>query len=97
MPKRFRLTRRFPVAMTEDGYRRLRRFAAEAGLDEGEALSFLFENFDSVIDTDTAPVQFRAGGAQDMRPVPDTEQDGLRRALSGQDDDAACRGRRGPR
>lgn len=48
MPKRFRLTRRFPCAMTEDGYRRLRRFAQEAGLDEGEALSFLFENFDSV-------------------------------------------------
>ena len=45
MPKRFRLTRRFPVAMTEDGYRRLRRFAREAGLDEGEALSFLFEHF----------------------------------------------------
>ena len=50
MPKRFRLTRRFPVAMTEDGYRKLRNFAAEAGLDEGEALSFLFENFDAVID-----------------------------------------------
>ena len=41
MPKRIRLTRRFPVAMTEDGYRRLRSFAAEAGLDEGEALSML--------------------------------------------------------
>ena len=53
MPKRFRLTRRFNVAMTEDAYRRLRRFASEAGLDEGEALSFLFENFDSVIDEDT--------------------------------------------
>jgi hypothetical protein len=52
MPKRFRLTRRFPVAMTEDGYRRLKRFAKDAGLDEGEALSFLFENFDSVIDED---------------------------------------------
>ncbi|HKL70684.1 hypothetical protein [Salibaculum sp.] len=52
MPKRFRLTRRFPVSMTEDGYRRLRRFATEAGLDEGEALSFLFENFDSVIDSE---------------------------------------------
>lgn len=49
MPKRFRLTRRFPVAMTEDGYRRLKRFAGDAGLDEGEALSFLFENFSSVI------------------------------------------------
>ncbi|MGR3461614.1 MAG: hypothetical protein ACU0AX_03965 [Roseovarius sp.] len=53
MPKRFRLTRRFNAAMTEDGYRRLRKFAAEAGLDAGEALSFLFENFDSVIDEDT--------------------------------------------
>jgi len=48
MPKRFRLTRRFQVGMTEDGYRRLKRFATEAGLDEGEALSFLFEHFDSV-------------------------------------------------
>jgi len=47
LPKRFRLTRRFPVAMTEDGYRRLKKFSAEAGLDEGEALSFLFENFSS--------------------------------------------------
>ena len=53
MPKRFRLTRRFPVAMTEDGYRRLRRFATEAGLDEGEALSFLFENFDSILNEET--------------------------------------------
>ena len=48
MPKRLPLTRRFPVAMSEDGYRRLKRFAAEACLDEGEALSFLFEHFDSV-------------------------------------------------
>lgn len=53
MPKRFRLTRRFPVAMTEDGYRRLKRFAEETGLEEGEALSFLFENFSSVINEDT--------------------------------------------
>lgn len=52
MPKRFRLTRRFPVAMTEDGYRKLKSFAAEAGLDEGEALSFLFENFDAITDDD---------------------------------------------
>lgn len=50
MPKRLRLTRRFPVAMTEDGYRRLKKFSKDAGLDEGEALSFLFENFDSVAD-----------------------------------------------
>ena len=53
MPKRFRLTRRLPIAMTEDGYRRLKRFAAGAGLDEGEALSFLFEHFESVIDAET--------------------------------------------
>ncbi|MFY0597652.1 MAG: hypothetical protein JXQ85_14565 [Cognatishimia sp.] len=50
MPKRFRLTRRMPIAMTEDAYRRLKRFSQEAGLDEGEALSFLFENFDAITD-----------------------------------------------
>ena len=59
MPKRFRLTRRFNAAMTEDGYRRLRRFAQEAGLDEGEALSFLFENFDSVTDVDNLGYRLR--------------------------------------
>ena len=53
MPKRLRLTRRFPVAMSEDGYRRLKRFAKESALDEGEALSFLFENFDRILDEDT--------------------------------------------
>ena len=59
MPKRFRLTRRFTAAMTEDGYRRLRRFAQEAGLDEGEALSFLFENFDSVTDEENLTHRLR--------------------------------------
>ena len=59
MPKRFRLTRRFPVAMTEDGYRRLKRFAAEAGLDEGEALSFLFEHFESVTHHDNRTHRLR--------------------------------------
>ncbi len=59
MPKRFRLTRRFPVAMTEDGYRRLKKFASEAGLDEGEALSFLFENFSSVIDQENLAIRLR--------------------------------------
>lgn len=53
MPKRLRLTRRFPVAMTEDGYRRLTRFASDSQLEEGEALSFLFKNFNSVINEDT--------------------------------------------
>ena len=64
MPKRFRLTRRFPVAMTEDGYRRLRGFAQEAGLDEGEALSFLFENWTSVIDHDTLTHRLRLFNAE---------------------------------
>ena len=59
MPKRFRLTRRFPVAMTEDAYRRLRRFASDAGLDEGEALSFLFEHFDSVTDRENLTHRLR--------------------------------------
>ena len=64
MPKRFRLTRRFPVAMTEDGYRRLRGFAKEAGLDEGEALSFLFENFDSVTDEERLTHRLRLFNAE---------------------------------
>ena len=64
MPKRFRLTRRFPVAMTEDGYRRLKSFAAEAGLDEGEALSFLFENFDSVTDGESLGHRLRLFNAE---------------------------------
>ncbi len=59
MAKRFRLTRRLPIAMTEDGYRRLKRFASEAGLDEGEALSFLFENFDSVTDEENLTHRLR--------------------------------------
>ncbi|WP_370230289.1 hypothetical protein [Cognatishimia sp.] len=50
MPKRFRLTRRKPIAMTEDAYRRLTSFAKQAGLDEGEAISFVFENFDAITD-----------------------------------------------
>lgn len=59
MPKRLRLTRRFPVAMTEDAYRRLRKFAADAGLDEGEALSFLFENFSSVTNEENLTTRLR--------------------------------------
>ncbi|WP_353472999.1 hypothetical protein PVT71_02930 [Salipiger sp. H15] len=64
MPKRFRLTRRLSLAMTEDGYRGLRRFSAAAGLDEGEALSFLFENFDSVTDTELLGHRLRLFNAE---------------------------------
>ena len=64
MPKRFRLTRRLPVAMTEDGYRRLRKFAGEAGLDEGEALSFLFENFDSITNSENLTHRLRLFNAE---------------------------------
>ena len=64
MPKRFRLTRRFPVAMTEDGFRKLKRFAADAGLDEGEALSFLFENFDSVTNHENLTARLRLFNAE---------------------------------
>lgn len=45
--------------MTEDGYRRLRKFSAEAGLDDGEALSFLFENFGSVINEENLTARLR--------------------------------------
>jgi hypothetical protein len=64
MPKRFRLTRRFPVAMTEDGYRRLKRFSADAGLDESEALSFLVENFASVVNEENLTARLRLFNAE---------------------------------
>ena len=64
MPKRFRLTRRFPVAMTEDGYRRLKRFSTDAGLDESEALSFLVENFASVVNEENLTARLRLFNAE---------------------------------
>lgn len=59
MPKRFRLTRRLPVALTEDAYRRLKNFATQAGLDEGEALSFLLENLDGITDEEALTTRLR--------------------------------------
>lgn len=64
MPKRLRLTRRFPVAMTEDGYRRLKKFSQEAGLVEGEALSFIFENFSSVMNHENLETRLRLFNAE---------------------------------
>lgn len=48
-----RLTRRFPAAMTEAGYRRLRKAAGEHGLSEGQMLSFVFENLEALMDEET--------------------------------------------
>ncbi|MBF9031047.1 hypothetical protein HKCCE3408_11640 [Rhodobacterales bacterium HKCCE3408] len=59
MPKRLRLTRRPHLAMSEDAFRRLRSLAGEAGLDEGEFLSFLFENWNSVIDEEMLIARLR--------------------------------------
>ncbi|MEC3862480.1 hypothetical protein VK792_14400 [Mesobacterium sp. TK19101] len=64
MPKRFRLTRRITLGMTEDGYRNLRKFAQEAGLDEGEALSFVFEHWNSVTDTEALTHRLRLFNAE---------------------------------
>ena len=51
MPTRAqRLTRRTAVALTQPARRRLDRFVVEAGLEEGEALSFLLENLDRLVD-----------------------------------------------
>ena len=64
MPRRYRLTRRFPAAMTEEGFRALRRFQDDTGLEQGEALSFLFENLSAVVDPDELArrlAHFRAG------------------------------------
>ena len=64
MPKRFRQTRRLNMALTEDAYRRLRRFGSSAGLDDGEAVSFLFENFDSVTDEENLVARLRLFNAE---------------------------------
>lgn len=59
MPKRLRLTRRPNIAMSEDGFRKLRTLSSEAGLDEGEFLSFIFENWNSVTDADNLTARLR--------------------------------------
>ncbi|BDW84796.1 hypothetical protein [Roseicyclus marinus] len=59
MPKRLRLTRRPNIAMSEDGFRKLRALSGEAGLDEGEFLSFLFENWGSVIHEEKLAARLR--------------------------------------
>ncbi len=52
MPKRLHLTRRFPIALSNDAYRRLNAEAQAAGISPDEFLAFLFENFNSVISKD---------------------------------------------
>jgi hypothetical protein len=64
MARRLRLTRRPHIAMSEDGYRRLRRLATEAGLDEGEFLSFLFEHWASVINEERFVARIRLFNAE---------------------------------
>ncbi len=59
MPKRLRLTRRPNLAMSEDAFRRMRKLSEDAGLDEGEFLSFLFENWKSVINEENFVARIR--------------------------------------
>lgn len=64
MPRRLRLTRRPNLALSEDGYRRLRALAAEAGLDEGEFLSFLFEHWGSLVNAEKYTARLRLFNAE---------------------------------
>ncbi|MFW5655083.1 MAG: hypothetical protein ACOCYW_05480 [Roseicyclus sp.] len=64
MARRLRLTRRPNLAMSEDGFRRLRRLADETRLDEGEFLSFLFENWGSVINEEKFVARIRLFNAE---------------------------------
>ena len=59
MAERFKPTRRVNLALTERGWRNLKKFAGDAGLDEGEAISFIFENFSSVMDDDNLTHRLR--------------------------------------
>ncbi|MCV3270534.1 hypothetical protein [Roseobacter sinensis] len=64
MPKPFRLIRRRPVAVAGGVQHRLKRFSADAELGNGEALSFLSENFDSVIGEKSVDHWSRASDAE---------------------------------
>lgn len=59
MLKPLRLTRRLPVSLTQDAYRKLRRVAQDSDLSTDELLVFLFENFNSVTDEQTWPHRLR--------------------------------------
>lgn len=59
MPKRLRLTRRFPAAMTNDAYRTLTQFAGRAEITPDEALTFVFEHFGSVTDKEVLDHRLR--------------------------------------
>jgi hypothetical protein len=47
------LHRRQTIALSERAQRRLRRFAQEASLTESEAITFVFEHFDSLMHEDS--------------------------------------------
>lgn len=49
MPHPTRLTRPVSASMTHSGHSKLRKFADQAEMTEGEALSFLFENLHRLV------------------------------------------------
>ena len=59
MPEPLRLIRKMPLAMAEDAWRRLTRLAAETGMAEGGAHSFLLEHLDSIVNPDTYAPRLR--------------------------------------
>lgn len=59
MAQRLLLTRRFSVAMSNDACRRLGRFAQDSDLTQDEALTFLLENFESVINAENLSARLR--------------------------------------
>ena len=59
MARRMPLNRPLNTRISDAAWRRLRDFAAENGISEGEALTFLFENFGSVTDDQTLPHRLR--------------------------------------
>lgn len=48
-----RLHRCQTIGLSERAHRRLRRFAQEAEFSEAEAVTFVFEHFDSLMNEDT--------------------------------------------
>ena len=69
-----RMTRPSRARVTEPGHRKLRLFAAETGLSEDEALTFLLENLDRIAEPGALSRRlraFRAARAAPSEPGPD--------------------------
>ena len=70
MPKRLPLPKRFPVAMTEAAYRKLRELNERFGLGNNYLLTLMLEQFDRFADADKFEAVFQEFKAKYGAPDP---------------------------